>query len=1420
MNINKLHQQQYHHQQQQNQVSRQPNNTYLLNFNKQKELSTHSSKDQIQNKNNKSLSSLLELDDNYLGTSQYKDRKSNPISSNYSFNQSSSYSGQAQVNSLAKLHLKRKIVGVTDLQRDQRELDSFLYNYSNNNSTITAAVKSRNINGSIALPQSQSVDNRLQQQASVMSNQIDMIAGGGASILNSNNRSTLNTNLHTNDNSYMNTIHQSGFQNQKSLGSGNQIMKQGTAIITTRQDFNAGANVTVSIPTILNRSSIIEETPGSRQKRRNIDQARAQTSCNTIKNRNSKIQKKNMDQCYNTAKSFTYENRYKYNRSQMESQSNRVLQSNSHSKNARLRFLMEENVIFRDESDAKIDQVIQNAIRLEGIQESKEYIKLRKVIEKLDSKFFGQHTKFELRFNLDLVFSGDKDIQTYDKSPTVVALSSDDDQATNFKSNINKKQFKIEDQSNNLNDKNAVFPNDYDDNIQLRQQLQERQSIATTANKKNIKKQFYNCDNMLLIIDLIDKVHKDMNSEKFDYQAYEIQKLFRVILRQINNPQINQLLHAISVWMMLWIDSIDKQCQKQIKVIKEQSQDNTYALTEEMKKKWKDLENAIQMEVVRKDQEIERLKLSLERLKKDKENVEDALRHRDSELQMLNKNPDYDSNHIQMILIMNLVLKGMLEELSGYLDECDERTMELNPQIDSIRNIALLMQQLEIQKQQEDLQKAKEVKMINIKRKKKIEKAVDTSNPPSAQPQQSNQEQPVKETVVIRIQKVFERAPTADVVMKHQQIQVEQPIQKSYTNKNEKSPKKKVHYTCSKCGQNSDNEGGYGFNDSFTMFPRSPLKGRAIIEQGVQTQLSLIREPLASMADQILNTQSRRNTIVNNRKVVIIPNNVLEAQAKQGTQNLQKGLNMSYMTNGNAFTQSIGVGMGSSLTIANIQERGNLASKTKLGDPTVLRLVENAMEEMVRFEMNEQSQYQSSTTVKKIFEFKEYLFDFLLTQYGLRNIAQKNYEQILQRIYQYAEQDNQYAIIMLNALGNPYPMSQKLWSINKQHVAIFSKIIYSDSQNLTKSSNYRGDVSPTRRVSRIDISAVGDAFNHGGQVNIFDLMDLMSKFAHENSLLIKMIQRLRPGHLIDDDVSSIDSEFENEKQFLELAQMKITAKLAKFGFDNKYFMETLDFKHKGKMKFGKLMQAFVDRFSLFLSNAEQIALRRYLLANNQIKESTGNVNKLKCSFNNNSNAISIEYVLLKEGSRSLASILLTSNEFYSKIKTYYISKSQFIQFVLDEYDFYMEQLTSDIVNLFKKYDNFYKRGGINLLQFSHLIKDDLGLVGVGNMNNLIDDSKQIEKLFKDALEFLEDNDYLKNDKLLGLQAVKEIISERNLESLPFYIYMKSKFNNGKQLKKMTSFASNQLQIQGSESSSPLNRSASPMRRNTLRLKRL
>lgn len=101
--------------------------------------------------------------------------------------------------------------------------------------------------------------------------------------------------------------------------------------------------------------------------------------------------------------------------------------------------------------------------------------------------------------------------------------------------------------------------------------------------------------------------------------------------------------------------------------------------------------------------------------------------------------------------------------------------------------------------------------------------------------------------------------------------------------------------------------------------------------------------------------------------------------------------------------------------------------------------------------------------------------------------------------------ENQYAFQMINALGTAYPTHSKVWSINKQHVCIFAKILYTDSSNLMKTSIFRGDTSPVRRMSRIDINLVSDAFNQGGNVNIFDLADLMSKYAHDNVMVIKLI---------------------------------------------------------------------------------------------------------------------------------------------------------------------------------------------------------------------------------------------------------------------------------------------------------------------------
>lgn len=116
------------------------------------------------------------------------------------------------------------------------------------------------------------------------------------------------------------------------------------------------------------------------------------------------------------------------------------------------------------------------------------------------------------------------------------------------------------------------------------------------------------------------------------------------------------------------------------------------------------------------------------------------------------------------------------------------------------------------------------------------------------------------------------------------------------------------------------------------------------INQSTQTNLTLLREPLASLADQILlNAGKRRNTIVNNvipldsysdqRKVLIMPKESTESQAKQGQQQLARSNNFV----------------------------------TKLSDPTILKILESAMEEMIRFEMTETSHHQQSSKASLFF---------------------------------------------------------------------------------------------------------------------------------------------------------------------------------------------------------------------------------------------------------------------------------------------------------------------------------------------------------------------------------------------------------------------------------------------------------------------
>ena len=57
---------------------------------------------------------------------------------------------------------------------------------------------------------------------------------------------------------------------------------------------------------------------------------------------------------------------------------------------------------------------------------------------------------------------------------------------------------------------------------------------------------------------------------------------------------------------------------------------------------------------------------------------------------------------VKLNIITILEFKGMLNTLQGYLDECDVKTQEINPQIEQINFLARMFNELDDKKKLED----------------------------------------------------------------------------------------------------------------------------------------------------------------------------------------------------------------------------------------------------------------------------------------------------------------------------------------------------------------------------------------------------------------------------------------------------------------------------------------------------------------------------------------------------------------------------------------------------------------------------------------------------------------------------------------------------------------------------------------------
>jgi hypothetical protein len=97
-----------------------------------------------------------------------------------------------------------------------------------------------------------------------------------------------------------------------------------------------------------------------------------------------------------------------------------------------------------------------------------------------------------------------------------------------------------------------------------------------------------------------------------------------------------------------------------------------------------------------------------------------------------------------------------------------------------------------------------------------------------------------------------------------------------------------------------------------------------------------------------------------------------------------------------------------------------------------------------------------------------------------------------------------------------------------------------------------------KKFSKLDAALLLEAFTSGGQVNLFDLLEVLGrKYLMNNPVIKRVVEGLRSGSKIEEG-SELDKD-ETHKQM----RMKLTAKVARHGFDLRYFFASIDVMKKG-----------------------------------------------------------------------------------------------------------------------------------------------------------------------------------------------------------------------------------------------------------------
>jgi len=130
-------------------------------------------------------------------------------------------------------------------------------------------------------------------------------------------------------------------------------------------------------------------------------------------------------------------------------------------------------------------------------------------------------------------------------------------------------------------------------------------------------------------------------------------------------------------------------------------------------------------------------------------------------------------------------------------------------------------------------------------------------------------------------------------------------------------------------------------------------------------------------------------------------------------------------------------------------------------------------------------------------------------------------------------------------------------------------------------------------------------------------------------------------------------------------------------------------------------------------------------------------------------------------------LLLTVQQFISKLGRYLVSKASFVHFVLHEWLMFQTNLTQFVQEGFHQLDQLHNRGGLNDSQFFTLLEQFIGAdfrlsYGLKTLPK--------SQFFGQAVQSFETQTYLVSQELVSMETALKLITDKNLLVYPFAGY--------------------------------------------------